>query len=211
MTPASGKAECDSMAAELLPCPFCGAKHVRPHEKCAGNHTSADKHYSIRCGVCTFNGPRGLTAEQAVEAWNRRAHLATAAANGPGEAVVLPFAILADEMMWLRRFKEQCDDGDGYDVPKPMMIKLAEIGLVRHLSAARYEITNFGLSVLNGDFSTPQPGMVTVPRKMPQEFCEWLESQMPPRTIISNPTWWAPKIYRAAIDAALRSGGREET
>lgn len=76
------------------------------------------------------------------------------AAKG-GEPVALPFAILADEMKALRRFDECVRDGQGYDVAKDMMKRLAEIGLVRRVTAAIYEHTNFGLSVLNGDFANP--------------------------------------------------------
>lgn len=42
-------------------------------------------------------------------------------------------------------------------MPKNRMKRLAEIGLLRHVSAGYYEHTVFGLSVLNGDFTTPQP------------------------------------------------------
>ena len=70
---------------------------------------------------------------------------------------MLPFAILDDELADLRRFTDCADDGEGYDVPKNRMKRLAEIGLLRHVSAGYYEHTVFGLSVLNGDFTTPQP------------------------------------------------------
>ncbi len=53
--------------------------------------------------------------------------------------------------------------------------------------------------------SESSPESVVVPKLMPQEFSDWLESQMPPRTIISDTKWWAPKIYRAAIRAAIRA------
>lgn len=71
--------------------------------------------------------------------------------------IMLPFAILDDELADLRRFTDCADDGEGYDVPKNRMKRLAEIGLLRHVSSGYYEHTVFGLSVLNGDFTTPQP------------------------------------------------------
>lgn len=80
-----------------------------------------------------------------------------ASAQQQGEPVALPFAILPDEMKALHRFHECVTDGEGYDVPKVMMKRLAEIGLVRRVTANIYEHTNFGLSVLNGDFDTTQP------------------------------------------------------
>ena len=65
----------------------------------------------------------------------------------------LPFAILQDEMAALERFHECATDGEGYDVPKKMMRRIAEIGLVRRVTADIYEHTVFGLAVLNGKFS----------------------------------------------------------
>ena len=73
------------------------------------------------------------------------------------EPVALPFAILGDEMKDLHRFHECVSDGEGYDVPKERMKHLAEIGLVRRVTANIYEHTTFGLSVINGDFTYPAP------------------------------------------------------
>jgi hypothetical protein len=36
----------------------------------------------------------------------------------------------------------------------------------------------------------------------PKEFVDWLRSQVMPGTVISNPEWWAPRIYRKAIEAS---------
>jgi len=70
------------------------------------------------------------------------------------EPVALPFAIFDNEMDALRRFDECVRDGQGYDVPKAMMRRLSEIGLVRRITANVYEHTDFGCSVLNGDFNS---------------------------------------------------------
>jgi hypothetical protein len=67
----------------------------------------------------------------------------------------LPVAIADDEMAALRRFHECASDGEGYDVAKPMMKRLAEIGLVRRMTAAIYEHTDFGLAVLD-EYVTPR-------------------------------------------------------
>jgi hypothetical protein len=40
------------------------------------------------------------------------------------------------------RFCETCDDDEDYDVPKPMMKRLAELGLVKSLGFGRYEQTD---------------------------------------------------------------------
>lgn len=89
----------------------------------------------------------------------RKALAATAPESAPADApgVALPFAILEDEMAALERFHECATDGEGYDVAKPMMQRLACIGLVRRVTANYYEHTNFGLSVLNGDFTHTAP------------------------------------------------------
>jgi hypothetical protein len=39
------------------------------------------------------------------------------------------------------RFISTCEDGEGYDVPKPMMRRLSELGLVEHLGGGWYEGT----------------------------------------------------------------------
>lgn len=88
-----------------------------------------------------------------------------AAVTGP---VKLPFAIMDDELEALRRFDECARDFEagGHDVRKEMMKRLAEIGLVRRVTANIYEHTTFGLSVLGGDFdaapttqAAPQPAV----------------------------------------------------
>lgn len=53
-----------------------------------------------------------------------------------------------DEREAFERFNETCEDGEGYDVPKPMMKRLAEIGVIHHTSRGIYGITKFGHSVL---------------------------------------------------------------
>ena len=65
----------------------------------------------------------------------------------------LPFSLLDEELADLMRFHECAMDDEGYDVPKERMKNLAEIGLVRRVSANYYEATTFGLAVINGEFS----------------------------------------------------------
>lgn len=64
----------------------------------------------------------------------------------------LPFAIMDQEMEDLMRFHECVTDDEGYDVPKDRMKRLAEIGLLRRVTANFYEHTIFGLSIINGNF-----------------------------------------------------------
>lgn len=82
------------------------------------------------------------------------------------ELPALPFAILADEMAALRRFHETCEDSQPYDVPAPMMQRLAEIGLVRRCTAALYTFTTFGLSVINGNFADMDSSLSAVNQQM---------------------------------------------
>ncbi len=66
-------------------------------------------------------------------------------AAAPGALALLN----ADELAALRRFDETCQDGEGYDVSKAMMQRLAAIGVVRRTSGSYYETTDFGMRVLD--------------------------------------------------------------
>ncbi len=59
--------------------------------------------------------------------------------------------------------------------------------------------------------TAPPAPSVSVPMAPPVVFAEWLRSNMPPDTIISDPDWWAMAIWsaaRRAINAApVASGG----
>lgn len=68
--------------------------------------------------------------------------------SAPTQDVSLPLAINDEELSALRRFDECVSDGEGYDVKKDMMKRLAVIGLVRRVSADIYEHTEFGCYVL---------------------------------------------------------------
>ena len=60
-----------------------------------------------------------------------------------------------DERKAFERFNETCEDGEGYDVPKTMMKRLAEIGVIHHTSRGIYGITKFG-RLLVGNTTPPQ-------------------------------------------------------
>ena len=61
--------------------------------------------------------------------------------------------------------------------------------------------------LFNGAASKPlaedQPAVV------PEGFVEWLCHEMRPGTVIANPKWWAPKIYRAMLAAILSTTDTE--
>jgi hypothetical protein len=57
--------------------------------------------------------------------------------------------LTTEEMTALRRFHETTADDESYDVPKPMMKRLAEIGAVQHVGFGRYYLTNFGDAIVN--------------------------------------------------------------
>jgi hypothetical protein len=80
--------------------------------------------------------------------WTDHHKECTISAPGTPEAPKPPFPITDDEMAALRRFWECATDGEGYDVDKSMMQRLAEMGLVQRKSGAYYMATDFGLYVL---------------------------------------------------------------
>ncbi|MFK3741651.1 hypothetical protein [Massilia sp. TN1-12] len=89
-----------------------------------------------------LNGPRpGIGA---------KLYAAATPASDTRAAVLLN----AEEMAALRRFNETCEDGEGYDVRKDMMKRLATIGVVRRTSGSIYEITEFGMYVLDGTIAS---------------------------------------------------------
>ncbi|WP_323941631.1 hypothetical protein [Aeromonas caviae] len=53
-----------------------------------------------------------------------------------------------EEHAALARFQQCCEDGQGYDVDKDMMTKLARKGALHHRSAGYYEVTETGCAML---------------------------------------------------------------
>ena len=58
-------------------------------------------------------------------------------------------------------------------------------------------------ALISGDFSfdkkeaaTPPPAPPTDEERL-ADFTKWLAREMPPNTIIGDPLWWAPRIWRA--------------
>lgn len=45
--------------------------------------------------------------------------------------------------------------------------------------------------------SAQPDGWVSVPDKVPDSFTEWLCHEIPEATVISNPSWWAPRLWNA--------------
>jgi hypothetical protein len=80
------------------------------------------------------------------EAWQP---LFTHAAPAQPDAMQPGIKITDEEMDALRRFDETCEDGEGWDVQKTMMQRLAEIGLIRRKSGNYYEFTTFGQYVID--------------------------------------------------------------
>ena len=60
-------------------------------------------------------------------------------------------ALSDDELKALLRFNETCEDGEGYDVPKAMMQRLAVVGVVRRVTGNIYEATDFGRHVIEAN------------------------------------------------------------
>jgi hypothetical protein len=77
----------------------------------------------------------------------------------------------ADDMADLERLREVFDDGEGWDLPKDRMKRLAELGVVRWQGATRYSITSFGHYCL-GDLKLPLP---TIEEYNAKAYAEMLE------------------------------------
>ena len=86
------------------------------------------------------------------------------------ELFALPFAILPDELAAFKRFSETAEDDGSYDVAKPIMQRLAEIGLVRRITQNIYEQTVFGMAVLYGFFDTKPVPPLTITKEMILSF-----------------------------------------
>ena len=77
----------------------------------------------------------------------RGAGIVSSKGAGPTVAWIKP-----EEMSAFLRFRDTCEDGEGFDVPKPMMQRLTQIGVIRHCGSGRYEYTDFGQSILEPEF-----------------------------------------------------------
>lgn len=123
-------------AERLAPCPFCG-----------GEVTGDKEWFTHPLGDCFFSG---WEFDRAGEQWNQRAQSPVVAT----EQLLMP-----DDLTALKRIAECFEDGEGYDVPKFHMARLAEIGTVQSKGFGRYQITSFGDYVLGtvggADFKLP--------------------------------------------------------
>lgn len=226
MTAASSKAY---RGEELLPCPFCGD---------APTYTAypGGVWHSVQCadGECPgFAGTRHrFSADDAIRDWNRRAHLATPAANRPGEAgreEAPPNSLPSYGECALRvgnsKFidKRVAEGGYGNEYGVPVASELHKF-IHEYDDADPYRSAWFLhrlerlLDETRTLASTPQPGMVTVPRED-----DGMKSAMfVIRSLIAALTYPVPPTLQQwaeirvaaqeqliAIDAALRSGGRE--
>jgi len=145
---------------------------------------------------------RFLTSAQIPNRYLQLLAVAPVPAPVPQGPMALPFAILPDEMAALRRFHECSQDGDEYDVPKPMMKRLAEIGLVRRVTSSIYEYTTFGLSVLIGEFSdSPDYANVARAAEMSRQYAQTLEDRIKDQATTNN-------ILLGQRDAALADAAR---
>lgn len=79
---------------------------------------------------------------------------ATLAAPEQLEPVAWP-TLTQDERAALERFDETCQDGQQYDVPKAMMMRLSEIGVVHHLGGQVYCFTEVGRATIDTQPKAP--------------------------------------------------------
>lgn len=113
--------------SELKPCPFCGSTDVDRHGWYDGQGQQGPE-----CMGC------GATARDE-DAWNRRA---------APEGLTMTPSLDASEQRALERFSETTLDDGTYDIGRPMVRRLADKGALRHLSAGRYQLTQFGQALL---------------------------------------------------------------
>lgn len=55
------------------------------------------------------------------------------------------------------------------------------------------------LSRARAELATPPPEPPTDKERL-ADFTKWLAREMPPNTIIGDPLWWAPRIWRVALE-----------
>ena len=104
--------------------------------------------------------------------------------------------LTADEREALERFHETWEDDKGYDVPKPMMKRLAKLGVVYSEGFGRYGMTTFGLAVLQ---STPPAAPVPLTPEQIEHLWETRVSQPCPKYPLEKADWVQ---FARAIEAA---------
>lgn len=116
---------------------FCGCIGRGPDAPYPGMIEAFESHYGQNFTDKDWRNEAGIWAA----AWGYATRQAGAA---PVPCVVLT----PEERAAFERFHETWEDNEGYDVPKEMMRRLAEVGVVHHITAGRYDITKFGHYVL---------------------------------------------------------------
>jgi hypothetical protein len=114
----------------------------------------------------------------------------------------------ADELAALRRFDECAQDGEGYDVPKEMMQRLAEIGVLQRRSGAYYQATEFGQSVLGNApaASVAQAEDAAEPPSKKQEELHALADRIDHEKLWKRPMMYRDRLtddQRNRLDAAV--------
>lgn len=121
---------------------------------------------AFREGAALAAQSQGAPAPRIIggQRWSKEAEMTEGWIDAQQAAAPGALALLnTDELAALRRFYETCQDGEGYDVPKAMMQRLAEIGVVRRTSGSYYETTEFGLRVLHQP-APSTPGTLEAPK-----------------------------------------------
>lgn len=116
---------------ELKPCPFCGGKASFERQ---GTHRQS---CIVVCGSCGCRHESGYEYELSACGWNTRAALQSQ------DREDAPF-LQEDDQHALHRFIETTEDGQGYDIGKDRIKRLAELGVVSNQGFGRYSVTAFG-------------------------------------------------------------------
>lgn len=114
------------------------------------------------------------------------------------KTVDLQFQMSDQEVNALKRFVETCEDGEGYDVQKPMMQRLATYGLVRRVTGSLYEITKIGevaIAQLTPLVATPDGGEPLY--AVPVGAYQW------PKPDVGDGTWAVDPRYLRSLQEAM--------
>uniref|UniRef100_UPI00106993E2 hypothetical protein n=3 Tax=Pseudomonas TaxID=286 RepID=UPI00106993E2 len=84
-----------------------------------------------------------------------------------------------EDMKWLRRFAEVCEDSDagGHDLPKAAVKRLEQLGALRSSGFGRHETTAFGAWLLTVAPAATQGGQGPDDDAFAGIFAEWWEAE----------------------------------
>lgn len=181
------------MSDELKPCPFCGKPAVMQTD--GGSYGYTSPFVFIKCcdilkkeDTTDWQSGRGTFSiekdakKRLSERWNMRASLSNR------EAVAVPdlWSFLRDVLRQGAAIESQ-QGQQGYET------------FIAHIEAEACRQEKKLRAMISATKPELPAGYTMLSQSMPPEFELWLSKEMPPLTTIGNASWWAPKIWRAAL------------